>query len=68
MITAYGLPGGHLWVGETLVQCARREVLEETGWRVQFAATMFEATVAEFGVRRTLCHSKSASSRRARSR
>lgn len=69
----WGLPGGHLAPHETLLACAEREVLEETGWRVrvegllgvysdpsfqdhvypdgnrvQFVATVFEATALEF--------------------
>jgi 8-oxo-dGTP pyrophosphatase MutT (NUDIX family) len=30
----YALPGGHLTRGESLLECARRECLEETGVRV----------------------------------
>lgn len=32
--TDFGLPGGKLDFGETLIQCAKREVLEETGYEL----------------------------------
>jgi ADP-ribose pyrophosphatase YjhB (NUDIX family) len=32
----YGVPGGHWESGETLIECARREVLEESGVVCQF--------------------------------
>lgn len=31
----WGLPGGWMTPGESALQCAVREVLEETGWRVE---------------------------------
>lgn len=31
-IGKYGLPGGQLEIGETLIQCAQREFTEETGY------------------------------------
>ena len=37
----YALPGGHLEVGESWEQCAVREVLEETGLRIQSAHFVF---------------------------
>ena len=37
----YALPGGHLEVGESWEQCALREVLEETGLRLQRARFVF---------------------------
>lgn len=33
----YGVPGGHWESGETLIECARREVLEESGIICQYA-------------------------------
>ena len=35
------MPGGHLEVGESWEQCALREVLEETGLRIQHARFVF---------------------------
>ena len=34
-IGLYGLPGGQLEKGETLVQCAKREFTEETGYEAE---------------------------------
>ena len=34
---AWVMPGGHIEVGETLEQCAFREVLEETGIKLKDA-------------------------------
>jgi ADP-ribose pyrophosphatase YjhB (NUDIX family) len=31
----WGLPGGHLTPGESVAECATREIMEETGWRVK---------------------------------
>jgi ADP-ribose pyrophosphatase YjhB (NUDIX family) len=31
----WGLPGGHVDPGESVAQAAQREVLEETGWRIE---------------------------------
>lgn len=31
----YGLPGGKLEIGETLLECAKREFLEETGMDIE---------------------------------
>lgn len=42
----YGLPGGHLEVGEPLVKCIEREVLEETG--VTELSYSFVTTVREW--------------------
>jgi 8-oxo-dGTP pyrophosphatase MutT (NUDIX family) len=38
---AWGLPGGGLEPNESLVECARREVLEETGISVRIGAIAF---------------------------
>lgn len=35
--TDFGLPGGKLDFGETLIQCAKREVLEETGYELDIS-------------------------------
>lgn len=35
--TDFGLPGGKLDEGETLIQCAKRELLEETGYVLQIS-------------------------------
>ncbi len=36
----YNQPAGHLETGETLVEAARRETLEETGWHVEIISLL----------------------------
>jgi 8-oxo-dGTP diphosphatase len=52
--TEYALPGGTPRTGESLVSCARREVLEETGLRVQPARCAFVLETGEGTAARTI--------------
>ena len=43
---SYGIPAGHLEKGETVIQCARREFLEETGRNVSLDGIVRIITVS----------------------
>lgn len=45
----WAFPGGHLEFGESFAQCARREVLEETGMRIKNIRFQFLANVKKYG-------------------
>lgn len=61
----WALPGGHLEFGETVEQCATREVLEETGLPIQsitlgpYASNVFAAERKHYVTLFVLAHSVS---------
>lgn len=60
--TYYNLPGGGLEVGETLKACVEREVLEESGYKIDVGEMMYiyeynpERDQFKFGSRGALSH------------
>ena len=45
----YAFPGGHLEFGESFAQCARREVMEETGMKVKNVRFQFISNLKKYG-------------------